>query len=104
MGFAYGCELLSDRCGCATRGLIFGDTSSSPRHSCPTASALADCFALAEFSCRPDDDGTLFVGLHLHITDALGDGLLLEATRDGGWATYDTREHTGHFLFAAGRN
>ncbi|KAI7845267.1 hypothetical protein COHA_001309 [Chlorella ohadii] len=39
---------------------------------------------------KPDDDGTLFVGLHLHITDALGDGLLLEATRDGGWATYDT--------------
>lgn len=32
------------------------------------------------------------MGLHLHITDATGDGLLLEAKRDGGWATYDTRK------------
>lgn len=32
------------------------------------------------------------MGLHLHITDGTGDGLLLEGTPDGGFATYDTRE------------
>lgn len=35
------------------------------------------------------------MGLHLHITDASGDGLLLEAIPGGGWATYDTREREG---------
>ena len=31
----------------------------------------------------------------MHITDANGDGILLEATPDGGYAVYDTRECAG---------
>eukprot|EP00887_Chlorella_sp_A99_P001646 scaffold8.g1646.t1 len=39
---------------------------------------------------KPDADGTIAWGTHFHITDANGDGLLLEGTPDGGFAVYET--------------
>ncbi|KAL4428430.1 hypothetical protein ABPG75_002519 [Micractinium tetrahymenae] len=38
----------------------------------------------------PDADGTLWVGLHLHVADATGDGLPVEGTANGSYALYDT--------------
>ena len=41
-------------------------------------------------NARPDADGTIYAGIHLHVTDATGDGLLLEGTPDGSFAVYNT--------------
>ena len=48
---------------------------------------------------RPDADGTIYAGIHLHVTDSTGDGLLLEATADGGFAVYNTTVLTNEPAF-----
>lgn len=48
------------------------------------------------FGVDPDipkatDGNVFFIGLHFHVTDATGDGILIEATSDGSYALYDTK-------------
>ena len=79
-------------CCCAHWGRNGSSACPVLRPSRPTPPSVLSCIPALRRARRPDTDGTLFFGLHLHITDASGDGLLLEATPGGGWATYDTRE------------
>ena len=56
-----------------------------------TANSMKTLFGVDPDIPEPSANNTFHIGLHFHVTDSSGDGLLIEATPDGSYALYDTK-------------
>lgn len=56
-----------------------------------TAGGLDTLFGVDPDIPEPTDGNVFYIGIHFHVTDATGDSVLIEATRDGSYALYDTK-------------